>query len=103
MFINIRDFLLPGIENATTAKDLCKILNVDGRTLTQLIERERREGAPICASCGAPFGYYLAADQEEMQDYCGRLRHRLQEISATMAACEMSIDRLPMRGGGGIE
>lgn len=92
----INEILLEGESNATTAKDLCAILGMKHRELTQQIERERREGQPICASCNSNRpGYYLAQDKEQMQEYCGRLLHRMREIAATMRACKAAGERLP--------
>ena len=94
----INGILLEGEENATTAKELCKLLGMKHRELTQQIERERREGQPICASCNSTRpGYYLAQDKEQMQDYCGRLLHRMREIAATMRACKAAGESLPER------
>lgn len=95
----IADLLLTGAEHPTTAKDLCKLTGFKHRELTAQIERERRQGQPICASCDSTNpGYYLAADRNEMQNYCGRLAHRLKEIAETLTGCESSLDQLPEGG-----
>ena len=91
----IHEYLLEGAENARTGRELCKILNITARDLTAAIARERRAGHPICAATGKIPGYYLAGTQQEMQDYCGRLRHRAGEIFATRRACLATIDSLP--------
>ena len=60
----ISEVLMQGAENAQTGKSICRLLHIKPRDLTSAIERERRAGMPICASCGEVPGYYLAADQE---------------------------------------
>jgi hypothetical protein len=62
------------------------------RRITQAIERERRNGAPICAkSEGETRGFYLAADEDELRQYCRRLRRREAEIRKTRQALEKII------------
>ena len=53
-----------GKGHATPGRELVKLLELkDLRELTQLVERERADGAPICASTdSAAPGYYLADD-----------------------------------------
>ncbi len=92
----IHELLAEGADNARTGKELCRMLNLTPRDLTAAIERERRQGKPICASNGRNPGYYLAANQREMQQYCESLRHRLKEISETRRACLTSMDKLPL-------
>ena len=92
----IAEILLPGERNAQSSRDICRLLCITPRQLTQAVEAERRAGKPICASCnGKAPGYYLEESKQEMQDYCGRLRHRAGEIFATRRACLATIDSLP--------
>lgn len=92
----IKEILPTGAENAISSKDICRILNIKHRELTRAIEYERREGAPICAIVGGFVkGYYLAANQEEMQRYCDSLKRRLKAIQRTRTACVKSIRKLP--------
>lgn len=93
----IADILSEGRENAKPGRELCDLLHITPRDLTQAIERERRAGQPICASTGKNPGYYLAADKEEMQSYCDSLRRRGGELFKTRRACIESIDYLPGR------
>lgn len=93
--ILVSDFLLAGAEQATTARELCELLGVNPRELTKQIERERRAGSPICASCGANPGYYLAASKHELQAYCGSLRRRIEEVRETLQACQQTLHNLP--------
>lgn len=92
----ISEFLFAGAENAQSSTILCKKLNITRRELSQAVETERRQGAPICASTDrtAP-GYYLAADKKEMQDFCGSLSRRAGEIHKTRRACLKTIEQLP--------
>lgn len=91
----IAEVLSHGIENARTANEICGLLNIKKRVLTQAIENERRSGAPICATVGYYKGYFLAANQDEMQQYCGSLQRRLKEINRTRTACIKMIGDLP--------
>jgi hypothetical protein len=92
----IFEFLSEGAENARTGKEICKALNITARDLTAAIERERRAGKPICASTDPKNpGYFLAANQEEMQRYCRSLYHRAGEIHKTRNACMRTIEDLP--------
>lgn len=70
----INEILLTGAENATSGTDICAMLHISKRELTATVERERRDGHPICASTDAKNpGYYLAANKDEMQRYCNSL------------------------------
>ena len=91
----IHEVLSEGAGNAQTARFLCDMLNIKKRDLTRAIERERREGHPICAATGAHPGYFLAATKEEMLDYCSRLYHRAGEIFKTRRACLATVNELP--------
>lgn len=91
----IYEILSQGAENARTGKELCHILGITARDLTIAIERERRQGQPICANTGSNPGYFLAANQEEMQRYCNSLMHRAGEIHKTRRACIKTIEKLP--------
>lgn len=92
----IFEMLSEGKKNARTAKQLCHILGTDTRSITQAVERERRSGKPICATCdSANPGYYIPDSQQEMQRYCERLRRREKEIAKTRRACAKTIPLLP--------
>lgn len=93
--MKIAEFLLPGEKNAITGREICKRLNITQRDLTAAIARERRDGAPICASTGGKPGYFLAADRAEMERYCNSLLHRAGEIHKTRRACKKTIGQLP--------
>lgn len=66
---------------------MARLFNCDIRAITARIEKERREGAPICAtSRGETPGYYLPADDQELLDYCDRLKARAIELFKTRQA-----------------
>lgn len=91
----IAEMLTEGKENARTGREIRAILNISARDLTQAIERERRDGQPICASTGRNPGYYLAATKGEMQRYCDSLFRRAGEIHKTRKACIKAMKNLP--------
>lgn len=91
----IAEILTEGKENARTGRELRNLLHITARDLTAAIEKERRDGQPICASTGSNPGYYLAADKEEMQQYCNSLMRRAGEIHKTRRACIKTIAKLP--------
>lgn len=94
--VYISDYLFIGAENARTGKEICNLLGIKARDLTVAIERERRQGKPICASTDAKNpGYFLAADKAEMERFCESLKHRAGEIHKTRRACMKSIAHLP--------
>lgn len=92
----ITDYLFIGKENARTGAELAKALRCDPRDIGKAIERARRQGAPICASCDPEQpGYYIAANAEDLQRYCRSLNKRINEIQTTHAALVPIIDTLP--------
>lgn len=91
----VHKFLATGKANAVPGRDLVKLLQLnDLRDLTQLIERERRDGFPICASTGNEKGYYLAADADELEEYIDSLNRRLRNVGRTMTHLEDTLVRM---------
>lgn len=83
----IHELLAHGSENARTGRELANVLGCDIRTVTEQIERERRDGQPICANMRGEFaGYFLAADADELEKYCDRLYKRGGELFKTRRA-----------------
>lgn len=80
----IQELLSEGAKNRTPGRELAEALGVDIRKVTQQIERERRAGAPICANSNG--GYFLAADDKELADYCEQVKHRAIELFKTRQA-----------------
>ena len=92
----VHEILLTGAENARPGREICQQLKITPRELTANIERERRAGQPICAATkGKHPGYYLAANQAEMQGYCRSLYRRAGEIFKTRRACLETLKTLP--------
>lgn len=83
----ISEYLNKGQDNAIPGRDLAGLLNIDIRTVTEQIEKERRAGIPICAvPRGRSRGYFLPASPEDIEDYCERLKHRATELFVTRQA-----------------
>lgn len=91
----IYEILGEGLERAKTAREIQDLLGMTRREVTRQVERERRDGIPICASVADPRGYYLAATKEEMEGYCKALEHRQQEVGRTLAGCQKSLGAIP--------
>lgn len=84
----VSDFLSRGRENAVPLRHLKKLLEVDGRTVRLMIERERRAGTPICADNAT--GYYLPSTADEKAACVRSMRHRAGEIMKTARAIEQA-------------
>lgn len=82
----IYELLTEGKENARTGRELAAMTGATVRQVTAQIERERREGLPICAGSGANPGYYIAENRETLQKYCEQLKHRAIELFKTRQA-----------------
>lgn len=82
----IAELLNTGRENTQSARELASILGCGIRDISKQIEHERRQGQPICAASGENPGYYLAADEDELQKYCQQLYKRGGEIFKTRRA-----------------
>ena len=92
----IADYLTTGRENAKTAKELAAMLLCSVRDISASIERERRQGQPIIATCDPKQpGYYLAKSAEELQQYCNTLHHRAGEIYKTRSALLATAQTMP--------
>lgn len=84
--IKVSDLLSRGRENAVPLRHLQNLLNADGRTIRLMIERERRDGVPICADNQT--GYYLPGNTQEQMACVRSMRHRAGEIMKTARAIE---------------
>ena len=82
----IHEILPAGRGNAMTGRELANMFGCDIRAITVQIERERRDGHPICAASGENPGYFLPADDEELEAYCDRLKGRAIELFKTRQA-----------------
>jgi len=94
----VYELLYEGAENARTAKELCCQLGIDEkdwRIVSKAVERERREGKPICASSSSDFpGYYKPANREELERYINRLHRRAGEIFKTRRALQKALEEM---------
>ena len=92
----VSDFLLEGRENAIPGHGLVDLLGLNsGRDLTQMVERERKAGVPICASTDTSGpGYYLAADASELKAYICSLDRRLHNVGQTRRHLEATLLRM---------
>lgn len=95
----IFELLGPGRANAKTGRELAAVLDLDIRTVTEQIERERRAGKPICAAMHDNPGYYLAETQEDLQQYCNLLQNRATELFITRKALLSVLQKLPGKDG----
>lgn len=91
----IADLLWTGAANARTGRELAEHLETDLRDITSEIQRERRQGQPICANAG---GYYLAENPEELQAYCDGLKQRAIELFNTRQALLKTLRRISREG-----
>lgn len=92
----IADHLKAGKKNAKTGRALASILHCDIRDISAGVERERRQGQPIIASCDPENpGYYLAETAEELRRYCSKLHHRAGEIFKTRSALLDAAQTMP--------
>ena len=91
----IHEILPEGKENAVLGRDIMAMLRLkDLRELTQLVERERKDGFPICASTGDAKGYYLAANADELEEYIKSLGRRIHNVGRTMTHLEDTLLRM---------
>jgi hypothetical protein len=91
----IREILPVGQENAISCARLAEILDMDLREVTRQVERERKSGAPICATTtGENRGYYLADGPGELALYCKSLDRRLLSIKKTRSAIERTLVKM---------
>lgn len=83
----VADYLRQGELYAHTARELAYMMNCNVRDISKMIEEERRQGAPICATCdNRRPGYYLADNPADLAAYCQKLHRRAGEIYKTRRA-----------------
>lgn len=78
--ISVVDYLRRGQVNAIPARQLADMMGIrDLRTLRNRIEKERKDGAVILSSTDRlHYGYYLAADQSEVDRYIAQQSARVK-------------------------
>ena len=89
----LSDVLLHGKDNAIPGRDLVSTLGLkDLRELTQLVERERKVGFPICATTDAKRpGYYITDDPAELAAYIKSLDRRIKNVGETRQRMEETL------------
>ena len=99
------DLLPIGRESAITARELKVLAGAKStREITLEVERLRKSGIAVCASCDtARPGFYIAESASELSDYLRSLDRRLRSVSQTRrrlgdTLAEMS-GQLTFRGG----
>ncbi len=90
----IYELLAHGRENARTGRELATLCDCDIRQITAHIERERRAGYPICAAMGENPGYFLPADEKELEEYCELLKGRAIELFKTRQALIQALKQI---------
>ncbi len=84
-----------GRDQTRTGRELAQMLGLsDLRAITAEIERERRDGCPICAATGTAPGYYLAGSADDLRAYLCSLDHRLRMLTATRAHLGETLARM---------
>ena len=103
--MNVSDFLLPGEELASPARDLCRLAGLENtRSLRAAIDRERLDGALILAS---DRGYYLPASdplqaRSEMLAFLRRQDARLVSNRRSVKAVRRALRELDRAAGGQV-
>lgn len=79
-----------GQENAMTSTQLAAMLNIDRRTVRQVVHSLREKGIAIASSSVGNKGYFIPATQEEANRCITQLKSRVKEISKIIRALENS-------------
>lgn len=83
----VSELLGRGAAAAIPGRELARALNINLRTVTEQIKRERRAGIIICANMRGPRpGYYLAATEEERTEYCEKMKSEAIDLFKTRKA-----------------
>lgn len=92
--MKLTDYIPTGAANAVTAEKIAEKMNIDVRAVRGLVQLERLQGNPICASCAEPFGLYIAETIDELAAYKRSLRRRMSNIFATYLAISTTLDKM---------
>lgn len=91
----IHELLEHGAKNAKTGHELADYFGCSVRDITAAIERERREGEPICASYNSKRpGYFLAATPNELEGQIKALHKRASELYKTRRALIKTLKKI---------
>lgn len=97
--MEIKDYIQTGKQNATDSRHMADLLQIPQRTLQGKITEARLEGAPICATNNGKMGYYMAADADELREYCGRISHRAKKLFAVYGALVNTLHKMEIAEG----
>lgn len=95
----ITEYIPVGRENALPMRDLAALLSVDERTVRQLVQRAREQGAPICSEWGNNGGYYLPADTYEARRYLRQQKARICSARAALNGVKKYLQSFAVTGG----
>ena len=84
------DYLGRGKENAISARQLASMMGYTNlRSLRAKVSRERRDGAVILSSTDSMhYGYYLAADQSEVDRYIAQQAKRAKSTYVSIRSAK---------------
>jgi hypothetical protein len=77
--ISVLNHLKTGHDKATPLREFCLKTGIHERKLRMAIESLRRQGWAVLIPASKPFGYFLAQDRAELDEYTNYMRHRLIE------------------------
>lgn len=75
-----------GIASSISSTVLCQVLDVDQRTLCEMVRTERLAGYPIAANMSDPKGYYRPCTLYETRRYLAALDSRINRLIETRKA-----------------
>ncbi|MFA6152933.1 MAG: hypothetical protein WC716_16545 [Chitinophagaceae bacterium] len=91
---DILDFLKAnciGKENAVKISAIVFRFETDRRTVELCSEELREAGIPLCSLVCPPYGWFLARNYTEMENWCRQIDHRFKKMSIHRS---MAIQRL---------
>lgn len=92
--MEIIEYIPVGAGNAITARQIASMADCNTRAVRAAIQAARRRGVPICASCAAPFGYFVAESPDDLRLYLQSLNRRTAHIMETKEACTAIYDHM---------
>lgn len=93
--VEVIDRLQAGRAYAITGEALAEALGCNHRGVSLAVEKARKAGDPVCASCdSARPGYYLAESPGELSSYLASLDRRLRETRRTREALQRTLDSM---------
>ena len=73
-----------GIENALTITELCILTGKTIREITKAVEDERKSGVLICSRMEEKGGYFMPANDVEIQSQLASFERRIKSQSITL-------------------